>query len=407
MRPPSVLAVTSELPWPLSTGGHLRTFHLLRALARRCRVRLVTPIDGDQATGIDALQQEGIAVRPVVIGRRAKWREGVRIASAATAGEPYVLYQRHNHGVVLREIRRQAQRERPDVFYMDHLDSFVYRRALPDTPAVMDLHNIYSTLAGRAAAEQRFWPLRSYLCREARLLRERERDAATYCDTLTAVSEEEGRELEALGAGSVTIVPNGVDCAAYASLPAGRPDTATDLLYVGAMSWAPNVAAVCFLAQHVLPRVRDVRPGVRLRIVGRHPAPEIRALARCAGVDVLGEVAEIQSHLLGAGVLAVPLEAGGGTRLKILEAFAAGLPVVSTPVGCEGLGAIHGEHLTIAERAGFANSVIAALADPAGGAQRAARARALARARYDWSSVGDTACDVVARVCGSAMRRAG
>ena len=100
-----------------------------------------------------------------------------------------------------------------------------------------------------------------------------------------------------------------------------------------------------------------------------------------------------------SALLAVPLEAGGGTRLKILEAFAAGLPVVSTAVGCEGLRVTHGEHLVIAERAAFADAVIAALSGSADGARLAANARIRVRELYDWTTVGAAACDAVARLC--------
>lgn len=406
MTMPSLLAVTSELPWPLSTGGHLRTFHLLRALSRRYRVRLVTAVESESAAGIGMLRDHGIATTPVMVGGRHHWREVLRMASAAAALDPYVLYQRHNRGAMRRELARQAHENPPDVFYMDHLDSFVYRSLLPRTPGVIDCHNIYSTLAGRAAVEQRFWPVRKYLSREARLLHRRERDAATECDALMAVSEDEASFFGELGARSVAVVPNGVDCAAYAALPSGRPSSAIDILYVGAMSWSPNAAAVSFLAREVLPCVRKVLPDARLRIVGRGATAQVRALAQLPGVDVLGEVATVQPHLLEAGVLAVPLEAGGGTRLKILEAFAAGLPVVSTPVGCEGLRVVHGEHLMIAERDAFADAVVQALQDPHRGAQRAARARTMVRARYDWESVGAAACSVVENVCSGVVRRA-
>jgi len=395
----SILAVTSELPWPLNTGGHLRTFHVLHALSRQHRVRLVVAADGEQTAPVQALRDHGIDVTPVVVGRRARGREAIRAASAAVARQPYVFYRRHHWTAVRRELVRQAAAESPDVFYLDHLDSFVYRSLLPATPAIVDLHNVYSTLAGRAAVEQRFWPLRLYLEREARLLHQRERDVARQSDGLLATSDEDRQLFSALGARSVTLVPNGVDCAAYADLPTGRPAHATNILYVGAMSWSPNVAAVSFLAREVLPRLRAVMPDVRLKIVGRGATADVKALAACPGVDVLGEVSAVQPHLLDAGVLAVPLEAGGGTRLKILEAFAAGLPVVSTAVGCEGLRVVHGEHLIVAERAGFADAVLAALSDPASGARLAANARVLVRESYDWSTVGEAACDAVARLC--------
>ena len=137
MTMPSLLAVTSELPWPLNTGGHLRTFHMLRALSRHYRVRLVTAVEGESDAAIDALRQHGIAITAVGVGGRRRWREALRMASAAAARDPYVMYQRHNRGPVRRALVTQAQEDPPDVLYMDHLDSFAYRSLLPRTPGII------------------------------------------------------------------------------------------------------------------------------------------------------------------------------------------------------------------------------------------------------------------------------
>src|SRR5262249_35666471 len=152
----------------------------------------------------------------------------------------------------------------------------------------------------------------------------------------------------------------------------------------------PNVTAAIFLAREVFPQVRRRFPDARLQIVGRNPPPEVQSLGALPGVEVTGGVPDVKPYLRGAHLLAVPLEAGGGTRLKILEAFASGLPVGSTPTGCEGLQATHGEHLVIARREQFAEGVLAVLADPAWGSALAARARALAQSRYDWNIMGAT-----------------
>ncbi|HEY7425432.1 MAG TPA: glycosyltransferase family 4 protein [Gemmataceae bacterium] len=222
--------------------------------------------------------------------------------------------------------------------------------------------------------------------------------AVRLAETLLTVSESDRSHFVALGGRAVRLVPNAVDCAAYDSLPTGRRPGPPVLLYVGAMSWAPNASAACFLASELLPKVRRQFPDIRLRIVGRNPTTEVEALRHLAGVEVTGTVESMIPHLEEAHALVVPLEAGGGTRLKILEAFAAGLPVVSTPVGCEGLGVTHGEHLLVADREQFAENVLALLADERLGTQLAARARALVREQYDWAIVSGAACAAVADV---------
>src|SRR5262249_26047060 len=156
-----------------------------------------------------------------------------------------------------------------------------------------------------------------------------------------------------------------------------------------------NASAAEFLATAVLPRVRERFPEARLRVVGRDPTPEVRALGERAGVEVTGTVPSIVPYLADAHVLAVPLEAGGGTRRKILEAFGAGLPVVSPAVGAEGIRARDGEHLLLAERDRLADVVSGLLADEARGRRLAERGRALVHEQYDWDAVGRTACTAV------------
>lgn len=399
---PRLLAITSQLPWPLDRGGHLRTFHLLRALATRFRVKLIAGVAADgPPEGIEALGRAGISVRPAVLAPRRSLGEAVRALGAALRAEPYVLYRRHARRAVAAAVEDELVRDPPRVLYLDHLDSMLFRPARGAPPVVVDLHNVYSALCRRAAAEERRAALRPWLFREALLLERMERRAACRSDGVLAVSEGDAARIEALGARRVSVVPNGVSCSTYADLPCAGRTGGPLLLYVGAMSWPPNAAAARHLATDVLPKVRAVHPGARLRIVGADPPPEVAALARAGGVEVAGRVPDVRPHLAAAHALTVPLEAGGGTRLKIIEAFAAGLPVVSTPVGCEGLEVADGEHLVVAPRERFAAAVISLLGDPARAARLAERARSLARERYDWAAVGARACAAVERLLAS------
>jgi glycosyltransferase involved in cell wall biosynthesis len=398
-RRASLLAVTSEMPWPLDSGGHLRTFHLLKALARNFDVRLITAAGEDEG-GVAALQQAGVDVRAVTIPTRLWPREAWRAMASAAAREPYVLYRRHDQRAVRDALRRELETHPPSLIYLDHLDSLVFASEAPGIPIVADLHNIYSSLLARTAQESSRGLKRLYLAREARLLHAMESRAAKLATTLLATSQSDCDHFSTLGANSVYLVPNGVDCRAYESLPQGRRNADPLLLYVGTMSWEPNARAAVFLAETILPKVREQFPNCRLRIVGRDPSADVLALGHRPGVEVAGRVSEMGSHLAEAALLAVPLEAGGGTRLKILEAFAAGLPVVSTPIGCEGIAATDGEHLVVADRARFADAVCQSLRDPAGLAKLAANARVLALERYDWNAVGQVASSAIAQAIG-------
>ncbi len=392
-----VLAITSELPWPLNTGGHIRTFHLMRALAKRYEVRLIAAVDELSDPGLQVLRDNGIDVIPAVTGPRSKLEEIGRVLSSAVRGEPYVMFQRHHRVAIRACLANQMRRDTPDIVYLDHVDPYSFRPLFPQTKFVADLHNVYSKLARRVADERHF-PASLYLRREARLLAKIERRIAREASALLTVSREELSEFFALGGRNSHLVPNGVDCSAYAHLPVGRSHATPVLLYLGALSWQPNAKAAEILAREVLPQVRQEFPTAVLKIVGRNPGPEVQALAALPGVEVHANVPDVGVYLAEATLLTVALDSGGGTRLKILEAFAAGLPVVSTPVGCEGIDAIQGQHLWIANREQFASTVIDALSAPQLATEFAERGRLLARSQYDWQAIGERACEAIASV---------
>lgn len=399
----SILAVTSEIPWPLDSGGHLRTYHVLRLLAAHFRVRLIFPSRSDDAVdGCTALERAGIEARAVAVGRRNPVGEAIRLSRAAIANEPYVMFARHHYQAVRRRLQEELTKSRPDVLYLDHLDSFAYAREASDLPVVGDMHNVYSRLALRLAQGERRWIPRAYLSHEANLIARMERSAARLAHTMLAVSDNEAQYFSTLGATRVTTVVNGVDCGAYAMLPVGQRTGPPTILYVGSFNWPPNAAAARFLAAEVLPVVARALPEARVLLVGKDPGPELRRLAQASDrIEIAAHVTDVMPYLRRAHLLAVPLETGGGTRLKILEAFAAGLPVVSTPVGCEGISAVNGEHLVVSERAGFAAATLQSLLGRGVATRLAESARCLARERYDWAVVGASAVGAVAAAAAS------
>lgn len=390
----SLLAITSELPWPLNTGGHLRSFHILKSLAKHFSVRLVVPVDDLSDPGIAELRNYGIDVRPVKVGARNTMSEAARVLLAVLKNEPYVMYNRHNRSKLRDSVKAELDSGNTDIIYLDHVDPFALRSLFPQAKIIVDLHNVYSKLTARVAEEHsglRRW----YLQREAKLLGRVERQIAVQSTTLMAVSDEEVAEFSALGGKNVHLVPNGVDCSAYSHLPVGRQGKGPVLLYIGVMSWQPNAKAADFLAREVLPAVHRQHPDAVLKLVGRNPGTDVLDLGNLPGVEVHANVPDIGVYLAEASVLAVALDSGGGTRLKILEAFAAGLPVVSTPVGCEGIDCQHGRELWIADRPEFAAVVSEALSSPETGALYAANGRQLVMEKYDWAAIGLRASNAV------------
>ena len=392
---PRVLAVTSEVPWPLNSGGHLRTYHLLRSVAEHASVRLVVPAAQPDPEGLAALQRAGVDTVLVPVPSRNVVRESVRAAAAVIASEPYVLFTRHRRRAVRRALLLQASEAPPDVLYLDHLDSLVYADCAPGARIVIDMHNVYSHLARRSASEYHGLS-RKYMLNQAQLLERQEGAAAVAAHTVMTVSADDARYFTRLGA-HVTIIPNGVDCSAFdaAAVPERLSKT---ILYVGALDWPPNVNAAKFLAREVLPALRQRVPDACVALVGRNPSADVRALATPDGsVQVHADVPNVVPFFASAAALAVPLEAGGGSRLKILEAFAAGLPVVSTAIGCEGIEVEHGKHLVICHRDRFADALAGLLLRPSTGAAYTMRARALVQRIYDWRTVGQLAAETISQ----------
>jgi glycosyltransferase involved in cell wall biosynthesis len=192
----------------------------------------------------------------------------------------------------------------------------------------------------------------------------------------------------------VEVIPNGVDTQRYQPLP--EANTPPHLLFIGNMGYAPCIDAVSFFCLEILPLIQRAIRSVELWIVGRDPQPEVTHLDG-QGVHVTGRVEDIIPYYRQTKVSVVPLRAGGGTRLKILEAMALGRPVVSTTIGSEGLDAINGEHLLIADQPEqFAEQTVRLLTDRHLYQHIASRGRQLVESRYDWDQIAGRLMDVYA-----------
>jgi glycosyltransferase involved in cell wall biosynthesis len=218
---------------------------------------------------------------------------------------------------------------------------------------------------------------------------------ASRADHCFVVSEEEARRLRNVAPRvPISVVANGIQPA----VPLGEAKGKDTLLFVGTMAYEPNADAMRYFCASILPLIRMRIPKTRLYIVGIAPPADIRAFGaerppqRTAlanaleSIVVTGEVRDVRPYYDVANIMVVPLRAGGGTRLKILEAMALGRPVVSTSLGCEGLAVKHGEHIMIAdEPRDFADTVVELLENPTLARRLCRNARRLIESHYDWS----------------------
>ena len=197
----------------------------------------------------------------------------------------------------------------------------------------------------------------------------------------------------------VTVVPTGVDVEQFRR-PASAAAPLPIVMFLGSMDWPANIDGVEFFCQQIWPRILGTVPAAKFRVVGRTPPPRVRRL-ESASVEIVGGVESVVPHLHAAAVFVVPLRIGGGTRLKIYEAMAAALPVVSTRVGAEGLEVTPGDDIILADDpAEFARSVVELLTDERR-RDEIARAAARTAARFDWEEISKEFESVLGRTVAS------
>lgn len=395
-----VLIVSDYLPYPPVSGDRLRVYHLLRRIAAQHEVTLAAPIrpeDGPEA--VLQLRQFCQTVHTGYLARRHPLRHVPGLVRYALAGTPpELLFQDSQE---LKESVRQAfSTTQFDIVQVEHSCMAPYIECLPDSyhcGRVLVFHNIASQQFAR------IWRLqpgpvdkgRTWL--HSQLMRRWEPHYAGRFDRCITVSEPDRRLLLAANPRlRVDVVPNGVDTVSFQPLADSVQPPA--LLFVGTLSYAPCRDAALLLLERILPLVRSRIPDIRVYVVGSDPPPEVARL-QGDGVEVTGRVPDVVPYYRSSSVAVVPLRAGGGTRLKILEAMALGRPVVSTSIGCEGLDVVDGEHLLVADDTQrFADCIVRLMSDIPLRQQITANARQLVIAKYDWDAIAARQLDVYARL---------
>ncbi len=389
-----ILWLKSDLLLPLDKGGKLRTWHLMRQLARRHRIDYLCFAEpGTPRAHIDGMHE--VAERVVTVPRNDPAKGTV--AFAVDAGRH--LASRHPYAVG--KYRSDEYRQRLldllaatsyDVLVCDFLPPVINLPGELPCPTVLFTHNVEAEIWRRHAETASSRPARLLLEMQHRRMRRFERDALARFDRVLAVSDADRETFGRLYPGAVrhpvVVVPTGVDATFFAPEGEASPPGSRALVFTGSMDWLPNEDAMVFFCREILPLIRAEEPSVTLSIVGRAPTPTVRRLAGDAGVLVTGSVDDVRPYVREAAVYVVPLRIGGGTRLKIFEAMGMAKAVVSTAVGAEGLPVTHGEHLLLAEEPrAFARAVVRLLRDLGRRRSIEQAARALVVERYDWSAV--------------------
>ena len=379
----TILLLTQVLPYPPDSGPQIKTWNLIKYLARNHDVTLVSFVRGAADRQVESLRRYCRAVHTVPLARGVARDAGFLLASLLTR-RPFMM-RRDDRSAMCRVVERVAAANAFDAVHADQLNMAPYALRVRAPLRVLDAHNALWVLYRRLAETLPLGPRRLLWAREGRALKRYEGWYARQFDRVLAVSDADRRGLEEAmgGPADIAVMPIAVD---LDELPAiARHPGAQRIVHLGTMFWPPNVDAVQWFADAVFPAVRAQRPDAGFDVVGARPPRAVRALAQRGGIRVTGYVADPTPYLREAGAFVVPLRAAGGMRVKILTALAQGLPVVSTSIGCEGLQTMPERDLLIADgAAAFAAATLRVLGDPGLADALGCNGRALIRSTYDY-----------------------
>jgi glycosyltransferase involved in cell wall biosynthesis len=388
-----LLVLCNVVPYPPHGGVHTRVFNIIQRVARRHDVTLGCHSWGEEdEAGAAWLTRNGIRTVTAPV-HAANWRHAMPAVRAILAGLPPEISQYQT-----RELHALVARERFDVLQIEETLLAPYATSLPrhgDTRTLLVLHNVHFVQEQRIAALETRRRDRLWRRLNATMMRRYEPAVAARFDRLISVSDADRALLRDATAGlTIDVLPNGVDAGALRPLP--EPVQRRGIVFVGTLNYRPCIDAVLWLVAAIMPILRRHLPDLELWIVGKQPPPEVLALAG-AGIFVTGYVADVTPYYLRNAVAVVPIRAGGGSRLKILEAMAFGRPVVSTTIGAEGLDVTHRKDIIVADDAeSFAAGVLHLLTGatltgeaptPAPWRAIASNARQFVAARHDWDAI--------------------
>jgi glycosyltransferase involved in cell wall biosynthesis len=374
---------------PVDTGGKIRSYNILRHLARAYPVTLLSYYGGERDVGYEAeiTRQLPGAQTIHTAAPEATLAQSFDYLLRLPSRAPYAV-TKFTHLKVRQRLRQWLSEDRFDVAVCDFLSaSLNFPEKLP-LPTVLFQHNV-ETVLWRRLAKTETSPVRrlSYHIEAAKMARYEQAALANFHHVI-AVSNHDRDQMRAFAPKSpITVVPTGVDTEQYAVVPAASANPPI-VVFTGSMDWEPNIDAVEYFCRDIWPAILASFPDARFQIVGRNPHGRVRRLAS-ASVEVTGTVPSVANYLRDATVVIVPLRIGGGTRLKIFEAMAMGKAMVSTSIGAEGLDVLHGRDLVLADDPdSFAKAILDLLRDPPL-RRRYEQAAASQAQRYDWSRIAE------------------
>ncbi len=397
-----VLFLTQIMPYPPDAGPRIKTWHVLRHLHRRGHeVDLVSFVRSDEMEHIGEVRRICRSIHTIPI-RRSRLFDGWYLLRALMRGRPF-LVERDNLSDMRKLVDELISKENYDIAHADQLTMAQFLLSARQNQArlarpslVFDAHNaVWTIVEGMKTNVPP--PLRPLLTLEARRIRAYEgRVILAFDHTLAVTRDDREALLQAAHAASngsavppaISVIPIAVDTEALK--PTGQDGESCNILTLGTLHYPPNADGIRWFAKEIFPHVRQLVPEASLTIVGKNPPPDFVGMERESegAIEVTGYVPDLDPFMEEASIMVVPVRAGGGMKVRVLEGLARGMPMVTTTVGLAGIEARNGEEILVADdTVRFAAQTVRLLLDEHLRSKLSRQGRELAERLYDWNGV--------------------
>jgi len=385
-----ILFIAPRLPVPADTGGKIRTFNLIKQIAKNHKTDLVCfSFEKDDAQSAKELEDLGIAVTLVPSREPGLFQ---MISMILLASVPFSIKKYHSKKMD-EAVTRLAKENSYDIVHFDHIHTTHYRGHFNGKPCLVDEHNAEYKILERCADVEKSLIKRMVFKNQSRKMEKFERNSIRAMATFLSVSEDDKNLLNKIVGNDQSghVISNGVDTQYFKKQDAGPITQEEAVVFTGSMDWLPNDDSAIYFCNDILPLIWKVNPNVKFTIVGKGPSEALKGIAKSQKRIVLtGRVDDVRAYVEQSKIFVVPLRIGGGTRLKILEAMSMEKAIVSTSIGAEGIAYTAGKNIILADQPQeFAQKVISLLNDDKKRQLLGDAGRTLVLEKYDWNIIGD------------------
>jgi len=386
----NILFIAPRLPWPLDTGGRLRTFNLFNQLSKIAKMHMVSfSFEERDEEWKKEIEKIGAKVTLVPVKESTSLD---RVWNIAFNSLPHSIakYNIPSMNTVLEELSRT---EHFDAMHIDHIHMAHYNKYFKNIPCFLDAHNVEFKIWERCGAVEPMIIKKMLYNQQSSKMKTYEAQKIKEFKGVFTCSLEDKRIFDETTKNAVPtyVIPNGVDTQFNCPDPDHGAKEEEAIVFTGSMNWLPNEDAITYFCSKIIPLIWEKNASVKFYAVGKNPSPIIKALAQSdTRVIITGRVDDVRPYIWRARVSIVPLRIGGGTRLKILEAMSLSKAIVSTSIGAEGIEYTDGRNILIGDTPQeFADKVLLALNDRSRSREIGIEARKFVCEKYDWNIIGE------------------